>query len=317
MRWLSLPRLVLAAACAALLLSFSATRTAAHPPGGAQSELATVRVVAVGDLMLGRKVNIGSLDRDDFRWPFRATADVLRSADLTVGNFEGTLVNRCPPTPDRIVFCADPRAVQGLVWAGFDAVSLANNHSRDYFEVNGFDQTVRFLEEAGIAPVYGERVMVWEVSGLKVGLMGLDDTLSYLNSNQTAAAIAALDPQVDILLGIVHWGQEYTAGPTERQQRLGRLMVDAGMDAVIGAHPHWVQTVEEYNGRVIVYSLGNFVFDQMWSEQTRRGDIVRLQFTAARDGTLSVTHELIPVTTFDYGQPRIGGLTREALYAGQ
>jgi poly-gamma-glutamate synthesis protein (capsule biosynthesis protein) len=304
-------RAVLAAAAAIA----AALTLAMSPPVPRQDiEPVQVRVVVVGDIMLGRKVNIGSLDRGDFRWPFRATADVLRAADLATGNLESPIIQLCPPIDHSMLFCGDMRSIQGLAWAGFDALGLANNHRWDKGQA-GFEQTVSALEAAGIAPYYDGRMYVYEEYGATVGLMAFNDVLWPLDLEETSALVRQAAAQVDVLIGLVHMGEEYFAEPWPRQVEIAHALTDAGMDIVVGGHPHWVQTVGSYAGRPIFYSLGNFVFDQMWSDETRRGDILRLDITVFDDGSHSVTYALIPVTIYDNGQPRLGGVPIPELYA--
>ncbi|HEC23126.1 MAG TPA: CapA family protein [Chloroflexi bacterium] len=261
-------------------------------------------VIIVGDVMLGRMVNIGSLEREDFTWPFRGTGEALRAADLTLGNLESPIAEDCPPNEVSTLFCADPRAVEGLAWAGFDGLSLANNHSHDRGD-EGFEQTVALLEEAGIAAFYDQTVMVVEIRGVRIGVMGFMDVDRLLDVEAALAATGEMAGQVDVLIGIMHWGYEYVAYHNWRQEVVGRALIDAGMDVVAGAHPHQVQEIEEYNGGVIFYSLGNFVFDQMWSSGTRQGHIARLTFLIQEDGEVGLTYEIIPITIHDFGQPRL------------
>lgn len=261
-----------------------------------------IRVVVVGDIMLGRAVNAGSTKREDFTWPFQGTAALLRDADLTLGNLESPIVPDCR-IKEEGPFCADPRSVEGLSWAGFDSLSLANNHAHD-FGRQGLDDTILFLTDAGIAPVYDEVVAVWDVGGAQVGVIGLDDVTDPLPLEWATTLVQGTAERVDVLIGLVHWGKEYQSEATERQQELGRALVDAGMDVVIGAHTHWVQPVEEYHGGVIFYSLGNFVFDQMWSHKTREGIIARLSITVDGDDVTTV-YEFIPVKIYSYGQPQL------------
>lgn len=263
-----------------------------------------VTIVVVSDVMLGRKVTLRMLQYDDYTWPFHGTVDVLRNADLTLGNLEGPIIPNCEPTDGRMVFCADPQAIEGLVWAGFDGLSLANNHRIDYHEI-GYERTVANLEEAGIAAIANDRDMVREINGMRIGVMGLDDTLSWLRLDELIPAVEAAAQDVDVLIGLVHWGHEYHAEPSERQVLIGQAMIDAGMDVIAGSHPHRVQPMEVYHSGLIFYSLGNFVFDQMWSEETREGRILRLTLTVRGKGEIAIDYELIPVKIFNYGQPRL------------
>jgi poly-gamma-glutamate synthesis protein (capsule biosynthesis protein) len=263
-----------------------------------------VTLAAVGDIMLGRKVNLKMVEYADYTWPFHDVAPLIREADLAVGNLESMFYDRCEPTAERMVFCADPAALEGLVYAGFDGLSLANNHHLDYGE-DAFRQTVALLEEGGITPFYHDEVMIAEVRGVRIGVIGLDDKLEWLKPEEIAPLIEAAAAQVDVLVGFMHWGQEYWSEADLRQQYLAPALVEAGMDVVIGSHPHVVQPVVIYGDAPVFLSLGNFVFDQRQPEAARRGDILLLTLTV-EDGELAgIDYELIPVMIHDYGQPRL------------
>ena len=113
--------------------------------------------------------------------------------------------------------------------------------------------------------------------------------------------IASLKSQADIILVSMHAGTEYTRKPNQMQIDFARAAIDAGADVVIGHHPHWIQDIEIYNGKPIFYSLGNFVFDQMWSQETREGLAVRLAISDKR----LVRAELIPIIIDNYCCPRL------------
>jgi|GEM_PF-3257555 len=272
----------------------------AETPGTRSGSL---HVLAVGDVMLGRQVNITSRESDDYTWPFHETADLLQGADLALGNLESPIRAGCRPTDSGDRFCADPRAVEGLAWAGFDALSLANNHIYDMGQA-GFEETAALLEAAGIGTAYGEEVWITQAAGLRVAVMGLDDVRESADSEAVIPVIQSLDPYIDALLIVIHWGEEYTHQQTRRQHELGRTLIDAGADVIIGAHPHWAQPVERYGNGLIFYSLGNFVFDQMWSQKTREGFIADIRIDV-QDGSRSINYELIPVMIYRYGQPRV------------
>ncbi len=106
--------------------------------------------------------------------------------------------------------------------------------------------------------------------------------------------------QADLVFASFHWGNEYSRH-SKRQEVLAHLAIDSGADVVVGHHPHWIQEVEEYRGKPIYYSLGNLVFDQMWSDPTRKGLILKLTFS----GSKLQSRELIPIKIFNYGQPVI------------
>src|SRR5574341_129523 len=246
-----------------------------------------VTLTAVGDIMLGRQVYINSLVEGDFTWPFHETASLLQQSDLALGNLESPLVTNCELDSKGMRLCAQSSAVQGLQWAGFDLLSVANNHALDYGE-EGFADTLANLQGVGIATIGGNLVVIREIDDIAIGVMAFEDTTEHpLDLSSTLSATQEMNTEVDVLITVMHWGVEYHDTPSERQQEVGHALIDSGADMIIGAHPHWVQPVEEYHGGLIFYSLGNFVFDQMWSPETRRGNILRLSIS--RDGNATFT----------------------------
>ena len=263
----------------------------------------TFTVAAVGDVMLGREVALTTRRLDDPTWPFHYTAERLRSADLTLGNLESPIVENCWVRNHTFVLCGPSSMVAGLEYAGFDVLSLANNHRTDYDD-KGIAETRQFLEQAGIAMVLDEEGAVFEVNGVRVGVMGFDDTLQYFPFERVRPAIEAMRADVEVLIVIMHWGFEYTHEPALRQQIVSDQLESVGVDVIIGAHPHWVQPVEQRENLLIFHSLGNFVFDQMWSLKTRQGEVLWLTVTIESDGSKTYDYELLPITIYDFGQPR-------------
>jgi poly-gamma-glutamate capsule biosynthesis protein CapA/YwtB (metallophosphatase superfamily) len=278
------------------------TPTATQPPSSTPIALPSVRLAVVGDLMLARSINKECLRRDDFTWPFQETAEILRDADLTIGNLETPIVTGCLPTDLGMRFCADPRTVDGLVYAGFDVVSLANNHSFNY-EQEGLDETVRLLSAAQIVGLVDGALMVVEINGMRIGIIAYDDTDWELPIEETLAEVEKIAEQVDALIGYFHWGFENQPNASHYQQDFSKQLIDAGMDVVVGAHPHWLQPVERYKGGVTFYSLGNFVADQMSFRRSMESVIVRLTLEK-RPERLQVDYELLPMKLYDVGQPR-------------
>ncbi len=279
-------------------------------------------LTAAGDIMLGRVVLAKMETYGSYRHPFVETARLLRGADLTVANLECQVSDNVTPSrdPSSFSFVSPTAALDGVRWAGIDAVSLANNHTLDY-GTGALKDTMRALEEFGIGHfgagedregAYEPRILT--VKGLRVALLGLTDLSNTGYPHQSlptpapahspervAGAVRAAGERADVVIAYFHWGAEYVAVPDERQRSLAYAAVDAGADLVLGAHPHWVQTTERYKGTPIVYSLGNFVFDQMWSRETRRGVVAAFTFAGAR----VVGTEHTPVLIWDDNQPRI------------
>lgn len=259
-------------------------------------------IIAVGDVMLGRMVNKTSVEQDDFTWPFQPTRNVLSAGDLTIANLEAPLVPDCDLTGNGMRLCGDPRAVAGLSMAGFDVLSLANNHALDYDSL-GRTETVDSLRAAGIDSVFDGSPVQREIKGLKIGIIAYDDHDRNLDIDRARRETAALAHQVDFMIAIVHWGYEYQPNPSARQRLLAHALIDSGVNVIFGAHPHWLQPIESYDHGLIFYSLGNFVFDQTWSSQTRDSMIVRLTVYREAAG-LNMTYELTPIEISGYGQPR-------------
>jgi poly-gamma-glutamate synthesis protein (capsule biosynthesis protein) len=155
------------------------------------------------------------------------------------------------------------------------------------------------------------------IRGLRFGFLAFNGVGEWFDRQSVATAIRQADPQVDVLAVSFHWGKEYESLPQADQWlapddpiEIAHLAVDAGADLIIGNHPHWVQAVELYKGKLIAYAHGNFIFDQMWSPEVRRGVLGRYTFY---DQHL-VRAEYLPVLIEDYWQPRfLAGNEAQAL----
>lgn len=267
----------------------------------------TISLLATGDVLLARSVNYKMRQLEDFNWPFARVAPFLQSSDITYINLETPLVADCPSTVDGMIFCGDPRGVEGLRYGGVDVVNIANNHSANYglegvieteniLAANNFVVSGRAANNAGYLTVKDTRFAFLgynEVNDQAGIARALDDTI--------VAEITVAKSQADLVIVQFHWGTEYTYKPTENQKRLARLAIDAGADLIVGNHPHWYQPITFYKGKLITYSHGNFVFDQMWSTETREGIVGQYIF---QDKKL-VAVEFTPIRIDNYGQPII------------
>lgn len=240
----------------------------------------TLWMAAVGDIMLDRKVG----QRIKANGPGSILAKVrtqLRAPNITFGNLECPLSTSGPHDPPNCCFRADPESVAVLVDGGFTVVSLANNHTLDAGS-EGVRQTLETLQRNKIAYVgvheYKERS--WQpvyvrVGRLRVGFMAFTD-LSFqhgcynkydVDPVAARARVAQVRAKCDLLFVSVHWGDEYQQMPNERQQRTARELLDAGADCILGHHPHVLQGIGLHQGKPILYSMGNFVFDQRQGER--------------------------------------------------
>ncbi len=267
--------------------------------------LPEVNILAGGDLMLGRGVGYTMIKRSNFNWPFEEVVDTVKDVDFSFFNLESPFYGNCKPTQTGMIFCADFKSVAGLVFAGIDAVNLSNNHIRDYGN-EGLKDTKNLLKENGIGFFgEGENPLIVEIKGIKFAFLGYNEVglgdKAYLSlKSKVHEEILKTRPKVDVLFVSFHWGNEYTTKISSRQKELAYLAIDSGADVVVGHHPHWIQEKEVYQEKPIYYSLGNFVFDQMWSEETREGILVNFIF----QGKNLVKEEILPFKIFDFGQPR-------------
>jgi poly-gamma-glutamate capsule biosynthesis protein CapA/YwtB (metallophosphatase superfamily) len=263
-----------------------------------------ITMVAVGDIMLARKVE-RLMQQHGRDYPLLEVKERLRQPDLTFGNLECAVSDRGTPLPGKGIWLrASPEVLPQLETSGFDILSIANNHSLDY-DAEAFLDTLDLLEQTGIATVGGGKDIigarsprVMTVKGVRIGFLAyteMADTFwSYdyprkFKATETEPGVAPYDyaaiiedvvdlrDQADLLVLSVHWGTEYSHYPSSLQREHAHGMIDAGADVIVGHHPHVVQGVEVYNGGLIAYSLGNFVFDQNQSDKTREGLVMELK----------------------------------------
>ncbi len=255
----------------------------------------TVSIAFVGDIMLdetpGKTIKRG-------QDPFELFAPLLNSADIRVGNLECVVATTGTPEPDKpYTFRAHPRVLK-LLQRHFDALSLANNHSGDYGP-GAFGEMLDLLDRQKISYFGGGRTLaqahtplVIERNGLRIALLGYNEFfprsfeadfdkpgIAWSEDEQVRLDIrtARSRYQADLVIPLMHWGWEHEKLASSRQQQLARLMIDAGADAVVGGHPHVTQNVEQYRGKPIIYSLGNFVFDGFGDQDSNTGWLLRLE----------------------------------------
>lgn len=298
-------------------LMLSAPRPAAVEPVVLSERLAPgdgeISLAFVGDIMFSRGVET-NLRASGGSWDslFDDVRDLLSEPDLSFGNLETPVSSRGSVIQKRFTFRSPPDALPALARSGIDVVSLANNHTLDYGP-DALDDTERLVGEAGLGFGGITRVgepqvpLIREVRGLKVGVLFYCDPAQRYScaeefevydrrpAEATPEAVArdirALRPQVDVLAVLIHWGVEYDDGPRKQTQELAHTLVDLGADVVAGAHPHVQHPIERYKDGVILYSLGNFVFDQRTRLSTRVSRLVRV--VVGRDGVRGV--QLVPM----------------------
>jgi poly-gamma-glutamate synthesis protein (capsule biosynthesis protein) len=226
--------------------------------------------------------------------------DLIEGADIAIANFENPAPNKWTWHRSKTVFSANPAFIDGLANVGIDYVSLANNHIRDAGGA-GLLQTITNIEKRGIAVsgagkdlAAARRPAVLEAAGTKVAILGYDAIAGGYHATATRIGSAPLSAKLvkadvaaarkagaDIVIVYPHWGTEYDPTPFANQKKLAEMIIDSGADMVIGNHAHWAGAMEVYKGKPIWYALGNFVFDQTWSEPTMEGITLELTFRGA------------------------------------
>lgn len=259
------------------------------------SDTGEATIVFVGDIMLSRGIGKIMVQQNNWLYPFEYVREYLQKADLVFGNLEGPISGRGKNQGSIYSFNMDPYAVQGLVDANIGVLSVANNHIFDYGR-DAFLDTLAVLRLSKIDMVGGgvnfedaHRPLVRDVKGTKVAFLGYTNLLprsfgeqdsipaaSYLNEEIMKHDIEVAKTLADIVVVSFHWGDEYQTKHNDWQERVARKAIDAGASLIVGHHPHVVQEVEEYHGGYIAYSLGNFIFDQNFSEDTSKGLILEV-----------------------------------------
>ena len=187
--------------------------------------------------------------------------DIFSTDDLTIANFEGTLTDSDEREDKTFAFKAPASYASILTGGSVEAVNTANNHSHDYGE-QSYTDTLTALDNAGIIHFGYDDTAVMDIKGVKVGLVGIYELKDHLGREQQLKDnIAKVKADgAELVIVIFHWGNESETVPDTNQMTLGRLAIDEGADLVCGHHPHVLQGIEEYKGKNIVYSLGNFCF---------------------------------------------------------
>ena len=295
------------------------------PPTATATMPAEARLMAVGDLMLARSVGERTLV-NGAAWPFAGVVDVFSTADILVGNLECVIADQGKPEPKSYTFQAPPIAAEALGLAGFDVVSLANNHAMDY-GLDGLADMFPRLREAGVETVgagadaaTARSPTIVRHNGVSVAFLAYVDVpvegrtgfdtrswtagpvtpgLAWANVDEMTEDIIAADTLSDVVVVLLHFGLEGRPQVTPDQERVARAAIDAGAGLVIGAHAHVLQRVEAYNDGLIVYNLGNFVFDG-FAQPSNYSAIL----SAALTPTGVSDYEFVPVMV-DGGVPRL------------
>lgn len=259
---------------------------------------APVSLVFAGDIVLDDAAGALIARGGD---PFADFAALLAGADIRIGNLECVVATTGSAGDKNFTFRAHPRTLPVLK-RHFDAVALANNHSGDYGR-EAFAEMLDLLKQQRLAQFGGghnlseaHAPLILERKGLRIALLGYNEFMprSFEADHDAPGSAWSEDEQVvadihrarsvhraDIVIPVMHWGWENELTANARQRQLARTMIDAGADAVIGGHPHVTQDIEHYQGKPIVYSVGNFVMKETDNANQRLGWVLRLQMDAS------------------------------------
>ncbi len=253
----------------------STSATVAPPP---------LTLAAVGDIMLDRNVET-VIRRQGASFLFDGVRELLANRDVVFGNLEGPIIARHRQTVTGSLVFSFPSSTAALLQReGFTVVALANNHGLDH-GAKGFSETREYLRAAGVRfaghpkIIADEHAASWEVRDATVTLLAYNAVWPEFDLAEAVAQVERFASATDqFTIVSLHWGNEYVPRANARQTAIAQALIDAGADLIIGHHPHVVQNLEAYQGAMIFYSLGNFIFDQYFSPETQEG----LAFTLER-----------------------------------
>lgn len=257
-----------------------------------------VTIILAGDIMLDRGVELKIESNNDWKFPFLKITEDLQGIDILFGNLEGPISDKGTKIGSIYSFRADPKAIEGLKYSGFNVLSLANNHAFDYGRY-ALEDTFSRLKESGINYVgagLNENEtffpVIKEVKGTKIAFLAYTNLgsqywkatsessgiawISEMDFEKIKTDIQSTKSQTDIVIISLHSGEEYSQNITNFQTDFSKMAIDAGADLIVGHHPHVIQKNELYNDKYIFYSFGNFIFDQSFSEETMRGEIIKV-----------------------------------------
>ncbi|AUO09432.1 poly-gamma-glutamate biosynthesis protein [Paenibacillus jamilae] len=273
----------------------------------------------IGDVQFSGKVE-QRLEQNGFDFPYQYLGSLFHKDDLTIANLETPVTtNGVGALNKTYVYKSSPKALTAMAAAGVDAVNLANNHILDQ-GTSGLLDTLKYLDEKGIAHAGAGRNAkeayaphYFERNGIKIALLGATRVMPEANWNASAKqpgvagaydstaivkSIREARNQADLVIVVAHWGKERATTLEPHQTELSHAFIDAGADLVIGGHPHVLQGMEQYKGKWIAYSTGNFIFSKSTVPAT--WDTAIFQATCTRNGDCKM--KLTPYRT-ELGQP--------------
>lgn len=274
-------------------------------------QLSEITMNSAGDCTIGTDTNFGysgsyiqvfNNNNRDYNYFFKNVYDIFKTDDITTVNLETTFTNETTKTPKKYNFKASPEMAEVLTSSSIEAVNISNNHIMDY-GTKGFEDTIKTLKSNKIN-YFGEGTKyVTEIKGVKFGFLGykgFDEGKAFYN--KLKADILELKKQNCIVIINFHWGIERNYTPNKTQKEMAHFSIDNGADLIIGHHPHVIQGLEKYKGKIIAYSLGNFSFGGNKNPSDKDTFILQTNFKFENEKLKSYGIKVIPcsVSSVDY-----------------
>lgn len=250
-----------------------------------------VKIFFVGDMMFDRYIRQVS-EKRGYSFAFQNVETLLKDNDLIVGNLEGPITDQASVSiaskmgeHDNYIFTFDPAVTNVLLKENIKLVNIGNNHISN-FGSSGVESTRKYLTQSGI-DYFGDpenensRMIVENIKGMHIAFVNYNQFVSDSEQRTIVDINKAKRLKADFIILYTHWGVEFSPEPTEKTKKMAHKFIDDGVDLIIGSHPHVIQTKEEYNGKMIYYSLGNFIFDQYFRPETQKGLAVQAEFDAS------------------------------------
>lgn len=288
-----------------------------------------VHIVAAGDILLDRGVS-EYLEGSRYEYPYSAIKEEIIKGDIAFANLECPLTDSGSAVLKRpeLVFKGNKLNGAALKGAGFDILNLANNHTMDQGR-KGLEDTIKVLESSGIRALGAGRTrsearkpVFMQKGKIRIGFLGYSDfpPEGYMYDEGKADVarpdmkllgdeVKAAAEQCDFLVVSFHWGKEFDSYPSDRQREMAHAAIEKGAGLIIGHHPHVLQSVEEYKGKLIFYSLGNFVFDRQLPKGT--DEAVIIDIAADDDGWKEI--RIVPVMIEDCKPAIVQGQAAELI----
>lgn len=262
-----------------------------------------ITLSAVGDCTLGYYKGQNEWNRFDqiaeqngLDYFMKNVREIFEQDDLTIINLEGPLTVASYGAEKQFVMRGDPKYIEILTGSSIEAASLANNHTYDCGD-KGYQETRQLLEDNGVGAFGNEQIHYEDIEGIKVALIGYKAWDAGKNTKEAVKKlIDKAKEQAELVIIMFHWGQESSNLPNEAQKQLGKFAIDCGVDLVLGSHPHVIQGIEEYQGKNIVYSLGNFSFGGNRNPKDKDTFIYQETFELQEGKVVSIGSKVIPCT---------------------